>query len=440
MLIYVLIGLFILGILGWAIAMTLFWIKCEQQNQDNVQGIVVECKVAIIGSGFAGSYAAYSLGPEYNSDLCLIEKLDRDGGRVFDVAEYEGGPVFGVGALRVISKQKTMLALARELNIVLEQAETDNELLKVRGQYFYRDVSGNVSESSYMCKAAFHNVTCYNNTDTDKAMLQKLLDFYHQYPVLAGKHPDFPTYILSMFGDEGLAFIRESVRYNSPFTSVSTQGVLDFFTNELSGMGLDPERSYPKGGMSEYINKMLARANQNGVRIFRNETVLQIQSDNKKFYIKTPNYLFQAGRVLSSIDPLSFKDVTGNIAETIKSAPEFQVINPKSLAIVTAWWPYRWWEESEWNKNATLSRVVSHENCFNTMDIPTFPYGRDQNVTRAVYDDGACVNTWKTLTSSSSSNDDDMLANEVVSSLQNVFTDVKVPQPRYVHGKKCDKH
>lgn len=77
------------------------------------------------------------------------------------------------------------------------------------------------------------------------------------------------------------------------------------------------------------------------------------------------------------------------------------------------------------------------------MDIPTFPYGRDQNVTRAVYDDGACVDTWRGLVSNVSNerlvayntSDLQMLADEVVSSLKYMFTNITIPYPTYLHGK-----
>lgn len=196
----------------------------------------IHCEIAILGAGFAGTFAAYQLGNRSGNNVCLIEKLDRFGGRVFDVEGWPGGESFGVGALRVTASQPTMLELARELDIDLEIEENDDELMRVRGQYFYRDVSHNASESNRMCHEAFYNLTCdypdYPN-DTDKAMLSILLNKYINNRTIALEYPDFPNYILSEFGDEGLAFIRESVRYNSPFTSVSIQGILDFFINEF---------------------------------------------------------------------------------------------------------------------------------------------------------------------------------------------------------------
>ncbi|UJR18945.1 hypothetical protein I4U23_022075 [Adineta vaga] len=302
---------------------------------------VIHCNVVILGAGFAGTYAAYQLANRSGNGVCLIEKLDRFGGRVWDVSGWSDGPVFGVGSLRVTELQRTMLALANELGIELQKQETDNELMRVRGQYFYRDVDNvgeGVSESSLMCKTVFQNLTCeyadYSH-DTDKALLSILLKTYHANKSVAFEYPDFPNYILSLFGDEGLAFIRESVRYNSLFTSVSIHSILDFFTNELRAMGLDPDRYYAAGGMSQYIDKMLAHAKKANVRIYRNEPVLRIDFDSvrDRFVIASSNYTFYAQSVLCAIDPINLRNVHGSIADSITSAPEFNVILPKALSI-----------------------------------------------------------------------------------------------------------
>jgi hypothetical protein len=163
-----------------------------------------------------------------------------------------------------------------------------------------------------------------------------------------------------------------------------------------------------------------------------NETVVAIDYSDAEyeFVISTNNHRIIADRVLCAIDPYNFRALKGNVARTIQSAKEFKMILPKQLAIVTAWWRERWWERSNLSRNSSLSRVVSHENCFNTMDIPTFPYGRNQNVTRAVYDDGACVETWSMLANPAKKQ---LLNKTVVSSLQKVFTDIVVPYPYELH-------
>ncbi|OWA50772.1 hypothetical protein BV898_15278 [Hypsibius exemplaris] len=396
----------------------------------------LECSILIIGSGFAGSFAAYKLAPIYNQSVCLVERLNRDGGRIRDISEYPGGPVFGVGALRIKKEHLTIVDLAaRELGMELQPAAEDIEILKVRGRHFFRKEHGN--DTTRMCLELFPTMNCRpdGKHSTEQLMLAELLRLHAEGKHLASVHPDLPTLLLEMFGDEGLAFLRECVRYNSVFTSVSVHGILDFFSEDLRATSFDPKRLYPKGGMSEFIKRMLAVAVRSGLRIHRGEPVERVATNRDgSFQVDTKRYSIRAEKVLCSIDPLGFTNVQGDVADRIKSSQQFRFIAPKTLAIVTAWWNERWWETSELHlARGEVSRLVSHANCFNTMDIPTFPYGRDQNATRAVYDDGACVNTWRTLIGEGQDCEasTSKLADEVVNSLQHFYgPSVVVPRPR----------
>ena len=129
----------------------------EPSKNDPSEKSLVSCKVLIIGSGFAGSFAAFQLAPLYGDTLCLVERLARDGGRIYDVSEYPGGPVFGAGALRLLRMQSTMLALADELGIELQEVENDEEAMKVRGKTFYR---GATTEANRMCVELFPTLNC----------------------------------------------------------------------------------------------------------------------------------------------------------------------------------------------------------------------------------------------------------------------------------------
>ena len=89
--------------------------KCESSAGKQA----LDCEVLIIGSGFALTYAAYQLSPQYGDKLCLVEKLDRDGGRMIDFSEKPGKPVIGGRALWLMETQTAMLALAATLGIKL---------------------------------------------------------------------------------------------------------------------------------------------------------------------------------------------------------------------------------------------------------------------------------------------------------------------------------
>ena len=127
--------------------------------------------------------------------------------------------------------------------------------------------------------------------------------------------------------------------------------------------------------------------------------------------------------------------VTGNVVDSLKAATEFQMTKPVEVATMSAWWDERWWESSAHSGKYKLTRAVSHKNCFNPMEIPTFPYAMDQNVTRVVYDDGVCVDTWRALIGDESEGALERMTDAVVSELQRFFDDVIVLRPRFIRGR-----
>lgn len=122
----------------WALAITIVHLQSTDTISASTEipkPLKDDCSVLILGAGFAGSYAAYILGPKFGKKVCVVEKLSRVGGRIFDVFQFEGGPKSGLGALRVTSTQKSMNALAAELGVKFQIAH-EHELFKV-GQVIY---------------------------------------------------------------------------------------------------------------------------------------------------------------------------------------------------------------------------------------------------------------------------------------------------------------
>ncbi|OWA51243.1 putative Sulfotransferase family cytosolic 1B member 1 [Hypsibius exemplaris] len=369
---------------------------------------VLDCDVLIIGTGFAGSFAAYSLAPQYGKGLCVIERNARDGGRILDVSEYPGGPVFAMGAKRIMSGQTAINALAHELGIPLEVVGEETELLKSRGS---KD----------------------GKSSTITGMLEALTALPGEELV---EHADFATLLRWQFGEEGKAYFDAAtpIRYNG---GVSSAAILDRIAAN-SGRWSSTQRSvYPIGGMSEFITRMQVAGKAAGMRVFHSEPALAISTSRMGFSVDTPRLVINTPRILSSMDPLAFQGVSGNVAESVKMSVEFQGIVSVPWVTVTAWWNERWWEQSELYGNRTFTAVSSYDSCFREMDIAVHPYARRQNATRVVYDrggGGTCIDMWRLLIGSGEEPASEQLIREVLKDLQQVFYDVHVPRPRTVKG------
>ena len=68
---------------------------------DKVNKKPLTCEVVILGGGAGGLHTAFRLAPTMGDKVCLFEKQNRLGGRIYDVSRTPGGPVFGLGALRI---------------------------------------------------------------------------------------------------------------------------------------------------------------------------------------------------------------------------------------------------------------------------------------------------------------------------------------------------
>ena len=82
----------------------------------------------------------------------------------------------------------------------------------------------------------------------------------------------------------------------------------------------------------------------------------------------------------------------------------------------------------------SLDRAWTRQNCINFIEVLSVqrPGDRDQNLTRSVYDDSACVSVWEEYIRRSSSDD---LIDEIMRSLQSLFPDVNIPRPTQTFSK-----
>jgi hypothetical protein len=367
----------------------------------------ITCEVAILGGGPAGLHTAYRLGPQLGSKLCLFEKENRLGGRIYDVSKTPGGPVFGLGALRIMEGQPVMFALADELGVKYVPAPFEDDLINARGTRAF--------DSETLRQEAYPKVMVTEGDLWDKIRMS---------PERANidKYPDFRSYVRSVLTAEEYQFMADIFRFRGDFTyPLSARGYLDFLDEDWD-VCCTP--SYPVGGMSEFIRRMEAKVRANGVQIFTGQAVRTIEGGNPNYRIATPDYMATAGRVVIAIDAYAFKKVGGEVAAKIQAQQQFQDIIGIKVATVSQWWPSAWWKDAIPGKNTR--RAWTTEHCMNFIEIPNTPYAEDQLVTRSVYDDTlTCVDFWEITAQRGTA----AVEAEIKRGLEHVFPGVEIPAP-----------
>jgi hypothetical protein len=341
--------------------------------------------------------------------VCLFEKENRLGGRIYDVpkdANNPNSPVFGLGALRIMETQEVVFGLAKELSIGFETVGFANDLIVSRG------VSAQDSDSM--------RSMAYPVADAGgEAALYDKLRFGPERANVA-KYPDMRSYMRAAIGPENHSFLADMFRFRGDFTyPISARGYLEFLDEDWD-VCCTP--SYPIGGMSAFIRGMEQRALAAGVRIFTGEPALEINTGAGGGYqIITPNYSARANRLVVAIDADAFRRVGGDVAKRIQAQPQFQDLIGVKVASINQWWPNAWW------KNVVPgNRAWSTQTCVNHIEIPTAKYAADQLVTRSVYnDDLTCSEFWEITAQRGIA----LVEAEIERGLKSMFPNAVIPKP-----------
>ena len=97
------------------VVLLLCWVTACATPPETELRNTASCEVAIVGGGIGGVHTAFRLAPRLGSGVCLIEKNDRFGGRVYDRAPDGASPAVGVGARRFTQEQPVIANLVKEL-------------------------------------------------------------------------------------------------------------------------------------------------------------------------------------------------------------------------------------------------------------------------------------------------------------------------------------
>ena len=397
----------------------------------------MSCSVAILGAGIGGAHTAYRLAPHYHQNLCIFERNEYVGGRTYDLAQdgsvppaYSDERVSQMGALRFYESQPVIKELADELEIPYYQYDYQTSLIKARGRWF-----NSVNEQ---CAESYMNLNCTDSSDGLNAADQlwaKLLDEYQKDKSKLDSYADLNAFCRDVLGDEATDYLRDSFRFRSDFGNVNARAYMKYFAQEWNVFGTI---YYPFHGMSQFTKRMIDLAtNRDQARLFLNEEVLRIDdraqgSDGYSFWIETSHYFIRAKRIVAAMDPPGWKNIRGSVAEDIKREANFQAIAPIKTVVIQCSWSHRWWEESTLY-GSNIDRAWTRQNCISFIEIISrHPEQRDLNLTRTVYDDGLCVETWSNLIQRDTQID---LINEITRGLQSIFTDVQIDPPINVFAK-----
>ena len=387
--------------------------------------------MAVLGAGVGGAHSAYRLASTYKNNLCIFERENHVGGRTHDIdyngnvpAAYSETPIAAMGALRFYDGQVVIKKLADELNITYYPYAYQNNLIKSRGRLYtsYAD----------MCSNSYVDLSCEDDADGFNAQDQmwvRLLDAFRANGSLLYQFADFHAFCRYTLGDEGTSYLKDSFRFRSDFFNVEPYTYMEYTKQDWNLAGTI---YYPYFGMSQFAKRMVYQATvTNNARLYLNESILRIDDNSNTtggylFSVESSSYTVKAKRLVIAIPPSGWTNIGGSIGNEIKMHPNFQSILPIKVITIENYWPRRWWEESSMF-NVTIDRVWTRQNCISFVEIISrHPPKKELNLTRTVYDDGLCTETWSALTERSSTAD---LTQELLRGLRSLFPDVDVPSP-----------
>lgn len=388
-------------------------------------GATIHCNVAVIGAGAGGLHTAYQLSklPKSNplSNVCVFEKENRVGGRIYDVALDPSQPekVFGMGALRVMETQDYVFNLASELGIAMQQASFQDDVIQARGETAFTSDDMNQKAYPLVTKQYIGG----GGFDTEAGLYDELR--FGANRENAANYPDFRSYVRDTIGTQGYQFLADVFRFRADFqATLSAPGYLEYLDEEWD-VCCTP--SYPVGGMSEFPKRMATAAQINGAKIFLGEAVSRISKagGNAPYSIVTSQHRVRAKHVVIAVPKEGMRHITGNIAEAIKAQQQFKDLVGIKVVTIAQRWPNAWWQQSGYaGKN--IFRAWTTESCVNFIEIPTADYTGQQLVTRSVYnDDPNCVQFWENTAKLGT----DKVEAEIQRGLATMFPNAQIPAP-----------
>lgn len=378
----------------------------------------LSCEISIVGGGAAGLFMAYQLGPVYKNKVCLFEKENRLGGRIYDIdknGQTDDGPFIAMGARRVMNTQDVVFKLAVDLGLELETPVLEAQLIFARGLY-----STNPDDF----------VSLYPGVEFDRKrgdaptqLLQLLLNSAHRQDI--DQYPDFKSYVVSVLGLSGFEYLRDMSRFRGNYEyALSARAYLEFLQEDI---GVCCVASYPVGGMSAFIRALARKAQDHGVRIYKEEPVTSINKAAQHYVLKTTRHVVRSERVVITVPPKAFDHIKGDIARAVQSQPQYKSLIGVSVVTIAQWYDKPWWQGiRRVEDDKKVWRAWTTQSCINSIEIPEEQYAAEQNVIRAAYSDRKdCIEKWRELAKRGK----EAIEQEVKQGLEHLFMHNGVTRP-----------
>ena len=359
------------------------------ESDGGPSNITTVCDVAIVGGGVGGLHTAMRLGAQSGSKVCLFEKEERLGGRIYDIGKppnTAAAPFLGNGGRRVMDGQTVVFGLAKELGIQLDEPKTGSDLVFARGKFA-------TNKDDFL--PLYPGLT-YDHTkpDVESQLLKQLLSSPER--AHADKYHDFKSYIHQVIGPVGYQYLHDMNRFRGDFEyPLSARGYLGFLAEEID---VCCQTFYPVGGMSAFVRAMAAKVQASGVRVFTSEPVTAIDGTSGVYQLRTAKRVVAADKVIIAVPPAAFDHIGGSIAKRIQQRPEYQALVGVRVTVINQWFKDSWWDKVRTADGKNIWRAYTTGHCISYVEIPPEAYAAPMHAIRTVYNDSAaCADFWAKL-------------------------------------------